>query len=73
MQFDCPHQLDDYVHRVGRTARIGRAGLAISFLLPSEVALVDALCAERNIRLKLHKYALATTICDETFATKIIT
>ena len=32
-----------YVHRVGRTARMGRAGEALLFLLPSEREFIGAL------------------------------
>ena len=32
-----------YIHRVGRTARAGRKGNAISFLLPSEAGFIDVL------------------------------
>lgn len=32
-----------YVHRVGRAARMGRAGEALLFLLPSEREFTDAL------------------------------
>ncbi|KAJ2602616.1 ATP-dependent RNA helicase dbp7 [Coemansia sp. RSA 1286] len=36
IQFDPPADLASYLHRVGRTARLGRVGEAILFLLPSE-------------------------------------
>jgi len=32
VNFDMPKQLDDYVHRIGRTGRAGRKGVAISFV-----------------------------------------
>lgn len=36
VQFDPPGEAADYVHRVGRTARLGRGGDAALFLLPAE-------------------------------------
>ena len=36
LQFDPPSSANAFVHRCGRTARIGNAGSAIVFLLPSE-------------------------------------
>jgi len=32
INFDMPKQMDDYVHRIGRTGRAGRRGLAIGFV-----------------------------------------
>jgi len=43
VQFDPPNDLKDYVHRVGRTARIGAEGEALLFLLQSETGFVDHL------------------------------
>jgi ATP-dependent RNA helicase RhlE len=36
INYDMPMQTADYVHRIGRTARAGATGHAISFALPSE-------------------------------------
>lgn len=36
INYDLPGQAEDYVHRIGRTARAGNAGHAISFALPEE-------------------------------------
>jgi len=36
INFDIPEGADDYVHRVGRTARAGEDGDAITFVCPSE-------------------------------------
>ncbi|KAF5398180.1 RNA helicase, partial [Paragonimus heterotremus] len=55
VQYDCPRQLDDYIHRVGRTARIGQTGRAITFLLPSELPLIELL-QERGVTPKLQKF-----------------
>ncbi len=34
--FDVPQDCDDYVHRVGRTGRMGRDGIAFTFVVPGE-------------------------------------
>jgi ATP-dependent RNA helicase DeaD len=34
--FDMPHDLESYVHRVGRTGRAGKTGVAISLVTPRE-------------------------------------
>ncbi|PYM81975.1 MAG: ATP-dependent helicase [Candidatus Rokuibacteriota bacterium] len=36
VNFDLPHTAEDYVHRIGRTARAERTGLASSFAAPEE-------------------------------------
>jgi len=36
INYDMPQFCDDYVHRVGRTGRMGREGVAYSFVMPEE-------------------------------------
>jgi len=43
LQLDPPQDPDSVVHRVGRTARMGRSGSALIFLMPHEEAYVDFL------------------------------
>ncbi|CAJ1957162.1 unnamed protein product [Cylindrotheca closterium] len=43
VQYDPPCEISDYVHRVGRVARAGKAGHSLLFLLPSERAYLDVL------------------------------
>jgi ATP-dependent RNA helicase RhlE len=38
VNFDIPEEPEAYVHRIGRTARMGASGLALSFCDPSEQA-----------------------------------
>lgn len=47
LQFDPPFSQDDYIHRVGRTARAGRKGEGILFLLPNEEEYINALASHR--------------------------
>jgi ATP-dependent RNA helicase DeaD len=36
VNYDIPEFCDDYVHRVGRTGRMGREGIAFTFVAPEE-------------------------------------
>ncbi|MEK7630174.1 MAG: DEAD/DEAH box helicase [Patescibacteria group bacterium] len=51
LNFDLPSTAEDYVHRIGRTARAGGVGHAISFATPDERSDVKAI--ERLIRVTL--------------------
>ena len=43
VQYDPPGEAEDYIHRVGRTARMQSKGEACLFLLPTEMPYVDVL------------------------------
>ncbi|KAJ2611832.1 ATP-dependent RNA helicase dbp7 [Coemansia sp. RSA 1365] len=49
VQFDPPSGVASYLHRVGRTARLGRSGEASLFLLPSESKYLTLL-AQKGLR-----------------------
>ena len=51
---DVPSVSKNYVHRVGRTARAGRSGTAFTLVSPHDVALVKAIEALTQTRLKEH-------------------
>lgn len=51
INYDLPKQAEDYVHRIGRTGRAGRTGLAISFAEVNEYMAVHKI--ERYIERKL--------------------
>lgn len=42
-QYDPPQQVPEYLHRIGRAARLGSAGNSLLFLLPSEKGYLDVL------------------------------
>ncbi len=43
IQYDPPTEISEYIHRVGRTARAGKAGQSLLFLQPSEMGMVYTL------------------------------
>ena len=43
INFDFPRGVDDYIHRIGRTGRAGRQGLAISFVSANDWNLMAAI------------------------------
>jgi len=57
LNYDLPDNSEDYVHRIGRTARAGKKGKAISFATPNQRR--DILSIERLIKktLTLTKFA----------------
>jgi ATP-dependent RNA helicase RhlE len=36
INFDVPDEAEDYIHRIGRTARMGKAGEALSLVTPED-------------------------------------
>ena len=36
INYDFPKNMDDYVHRIGRTGRAGAKGIAVSFINPED-------------------------------------
>ena len=51
VNYDVPRSPEDYVHRVGRTARAGESGHAITLVTPEEERDISAI--ERTINLKI--------------------
>lgn len=53
INFDIPMDCDDYVHRVGRTGRMGREGIAFTFVTPDEGPQLTAIELNINKLLQL--------------------
>jgi ATP-dependent RNA helicase DeaD len=53
INFDVPEFCDDYVHRVGRTGRMGREGVAYTFVSPEEGPQLTRI--EQRINRQLHR------------------
>ncbi|MBW7461638.1 C-terminal helicase domain-containing protein, partial [Paenibacillus sepulcri] len=51
--YDVPQDVDSYIHRIGRTARAGGEGLAITLVVPSERPEMAAI--EQGINQKLER------------------
>ncbi|MBO8137130.1 MAG: DEAD/DEAH box helicase [Desulfotomaculum sp.] len=56
--FDIPQQLENYIHRVGRTGRAGSDGLAVTFFTPREMGCLKAI--ERITRRKIKRKSIPT-------------
>eukprot|EP00049_Salpingoeca_infusionum_P014058 m.261937 g.261937 ORF g.261937 m.261937 type:complete len:482 (+) comp15584_c1_seq1:267-1712(+) len=56
VNFNVPKVVDDYIHRVGRTARAGRGGVAITLISPDDVSRIHAI--EDKIGVKMSEYKL---------------
>ncbi|KAI9115539.1 hypothetical protein K1719_013208 [Acacia pycnantha] len=52
INFACPRDLTSYVHRVGRTARAGREGYAVTFLTDNDRSLLKAIAKRAGSKLK---------------------
>ncbi len=60
VNYDLPENPEDYVHRIGRTARAGRSGKAVSFATPDQR--YDIRSIERLIRVNLPVKNLPTLV-----------
>ncbi|OMJ19721.1 ATP-dependent RNA helicase dbp7 [Smittium culicis] len=47
IQYDAPTDLSGYVHRVGRTARLGQMGKAVLFIMPPETEYLNLLLEKK--------------------------
>lgn len=66
VNYDLPDNSEDYVHRIGRTARAGRSGKAISFACPEQKKDVESIERLTRVRLPLSSVpGLTQTQFDE--------
>ncbi len=62
INFDIPPSADDYIHRVGRTARADAEGDAITFVCPSDLAALEKIEATVGRRLPREEWEGAPPI-----------
>ncbi|WP_149454481.1 DEAD/DEAH box helicase [Pasteuria penetrans] len=58
INFDIPQDVEGYVHRIGRTGRAGREGIALTLVTPREMKQLKII--ERETRLRLQPRELPT-------------
>ena len=56
VNYDIPHDVEGYIHRIGRTGRAGRSGHAILFVTPRERRMLAAI--ERATRQRVEPMRL---------------
>ncbi len=67
VNYDIPLDCDDYVHRVGRTGRMGREGIAFTFVTADEGDQLTSI--ELNINRLLIRDSLGSEVSEEAAAT----
>jgi ATP-dependent RNA helicase RhlE len=65
VNYDVPQNAEDYVHRIGRTARAGASGTAVTFMAAHELTLVKDI--ERNLGAELPRISLQGFDYDSNF------
>ena len=59
INYDMPGNLEEYVHRIGRTARMGRTGTAITFVSEWDFEVLDVIHAHVGDDLEREKLAIS--------------
>ena len=55
INFEVPASADDYIHRVGRTARAGRDGSALTLVSPEEESMLESIERATGVKLERSK------------------
>lgn len=59
INYDIPNNKENYLHRIGRSGRYGRKGIAISFITPRDIAKVKDI--ESYFKIKLESFQPSTS------------
>ena len=57
INYDLPEDLENYVHRIGRTGRMGKDGIAIAFVTPEQGELLTDIEIVVNRLLEQQRFA----------------
>ena len=60
INYSIPHEVEAYVHRIGRTGRAGKKGIAITFVTPRESAKLSQI--ERITKTRITKQKVPTAV-----------
>ena len=63
VNYDVPHHAEDYVHRIGRTGRAGRTGIAYTLMTPDEAENLHEV--EKLIGHKVPRHGAAAALPEE--------
>jgi superfamily II DNA/RNA helicase len=63
--FDVPIHAEDYVHRIGRTARAGRSGKSFTLVTRADMRYVDAIEKLIGQKIEWHDGDLSTVVASE--------
>jgi ATP-dependent RNA helicase RhlE len=65
INYDVPQQVEDYVHRIGRTGRAAQTGDAYTFMAPDEIAmvrLIERVIGQEIVRVSVPGFDFGTAI-----------
>ena len=65
INFDTPEEPENYMHRIGRTGRADKPGIAITFITPKEKPLLDNIEALMNYKIPMLPLPEHLNISDE--------
>jgi ATP-dependent RNA helicase DeaD len=71
VNYTIPRELDSYVHRIGRTARSGKAGLAMSLVTPANARLIPRIEQLTQSRMKQGKIPSSKDVAAKKMAALI--
>ncbi|AYD40256.1 DEAD/DEAH box helicase [Clostridium fermenticellae] len=52
INYDIPMEKENYIHRIGRTARIGKSGIAITFVTHNQYRFLDEIVENFNLNIQ---------------------
>jgi ATP-dependent RNA helicase DeaD len=68
INYDIPHDTEAYIHRIGRTGRMGRSGEAILFVSPRERRMLRSIEKATNQKIELMELPSTEAINDKRIA-----